>query len=112
MSIGNKANLLGVFDELKCNEIPLNISRMFVVFDTVFEDAFEGILSVRIVKYDRDVTIVISNPLPIHTVGRGKQPAGIPFELKDLSFPELGRYKVQLYFNDKVIHTGYLRLVN
>ena len=111
VNIDNKINLLGVFDELNCKEIPLHMSRMYVVLDTIMEDNFAGLLYVFIAKYDRKLTVAESDPLPIAASGRSRQSRAFPIEFKDLTFPELGQYKVQVYFSDKVIHSGYLNLV-
>lgn len=109
VSVGNKVNLLGVFDELQAQTLPLDIPQMFVVLNLVVEGSTNGFLKIRVAK-DK-LTLFESAPSHIRAVGRGTKPAGMTISVRDLSLPDFGAYRVQVYFDDKVIHTELLTLV-
>ena len=112
VSIENKANLLGIFDELKCKKMPLDIPQMFIVIDTFVESGTNGYIETVIIKDDNGSILFKSAPSHIAaSCGHGKKPLGIPVQVNNLVFPEFGKYRVEFKFNDKVIHTKYLSLI-
>lgn len=109
VSFEQRINLLGVFDELRCTELPFILPKMIVVIDSLVDGATDGYLKIAIEKDGQ--TIQESKPMHIQAIGKGKKPAGIPIEFNNITFNGFGEYKIQVYFSDSVIHTGLLNLI-
>lgn len=105
-----KVNLLGVYDDLLCEQLPFVLSKMCVVVNGVISGTVNGLLSIRIIQNKQ--AIFVSAPALIRYNDSRAMPTCFISNLDNLNFPNFGRYAVQIFFDDRPIHSVPLSITH
>lgn len=98
LEVGNKLSLMGVFQNIMVQQLPVSLIKFAVV--NHFRGEGKHLSEVRVLTPDRKQPIVISQPTPIE-IAPGGFTDNISFFV-NVTFPTSGQYWVQTLVNSQL----------
>lgn len=100
LEVGNKLSFMGVFHNIIVQQIPVRLFKFAVV--NHWQGTGEHLSEVRILTPDRRQPVALSQPTSFE-IGPSGFADNISFFI-DVTFPEAGRYWVQILVNSTLFH--------
>ena len=107
LEVGNKLSLMGVFHQIMSPEFPVTVMKFAVV--NQWRGAGRHLSEVRILTYDRQQSVVLSDPATFE-IAPGGVANNIGFFF-NVHFPAPGRYWVQTLIDSRLFDEQQLDLI-
>jgi hypothetical protein len=112
-SEGGKLNILGIFENINAPSIPYAHPQMFIVSNVSFKKSGNIKKVIKIVSDDNieiaklEFSVNVKIPADKKTAN-----IGVAGQLNGTRFEKFGKYKIQVFINDKLIGENEISILN
>jgi hypothetical protein len=109
----DKVNIMGIFDKLLAQSVPVTHIQLFVVANISVYKAKEYDVKINLVKDGSNVPAIksIHYKTEIRKNGNTIENVGVLGRFTNIVFPEFGKYNFELYIDDVIVQKQSITVV-